>query len=60
MQSRGAILEREFPGRHVTCRYDRFLKRCPECDARQTFVGGKVKLVGGKKRRDKRRGVRSR
>lgn len=60
MQNRGAILEREFPGRHVTCRYDRFLKRCPECDARQTFVGGKVKLVGGKKRRDKRRGVGSR
>lgn len=34
--------------------YDRFLKRCPECDARQTFIRGKVKLVGGKKRRDKR------
>lgn len=30
-----------------------------ECDTRETFVRGKVKLVGGKKRRDKK-GVRSR
>lgn len=53
MRSRGANFKTRISnntGQYVTCRYDRFLKRCSKCDTRQTFVRGKVKLVGGKKR----------